>query len=467
MVQFKFTLFILLLMGSAQVYSQSSQNEKVETETDPVILAKLEQWKNLKFGLLMHWGTYSQWGIVESWSLCSEDEDWCRRKMKNYADYCREYTRLKNTFNPMKFDPVRWAAAAKYAGMKYVIFTTKHHDGFCMFDTKQTDYSITDVNCPFHTNPKANVTKEIFNAFRAQGFWTGAYFSKPDWHCNDYWAEEWATPNRNVNYSVKKYLQRWQKYCDFTFNQIKELMTGYGKLDILWLDGGWVDPKNGQDINMPKIATMARSHQPDLLIVDRTVTGKYENYRTPEQEIPDKLLDYPWETCMTMASSWSYVPGDIYKPTNKIIHLLVEIVCKGGNFLLNIGPSPEGEWADTAYLRLREIGDWMKINGEAIYNSRPVEPFKSGNFCFTVNPEGSVYIIYLAGSGETMMNDSYVVKGYQPSPGSEISILGSSGFLKWKKESEGIRIEIPARLRKKPPCRHAWTFKIQKNNTIR
>ena len=459
-----FTLLMLMMFGITPVVSQSPSGGSVETETDPVILAKLEQWKDLKFGLLMHWGTYSQWGIVESWSLCSEDEDWCKRKIKNYADYCRDYTRLITTFNPVKFDPGKWAEAARYAGMKYVIFTTKHHDGFCMFDTKLTDYRITSDNCPFHSNPRANVTKEIFNAFRAQGFWTGAYFSKPDWHCNDYWAEEWATPNRNVNYSIKKYPQRWQKYCDFTFNQIHELVSEYGKVDILWLDGGWVDPKNNQDINMPKIADMARSFQRDLLIVDRTVTGKYENYRTPEQEIPDKLLEYPWETCMTMASSWSYVPGDIYKPANKIIHMLVDIVCKGGNYLLNIGPSPEGVWADSAYARLREIGDWMKVNGEAIYRSRPVAPYKSGNICFTSGPDGALYAIYLAGQDELVMPAAIIVNGLDVPAGARVTMLGSKIRLNWKEEQgTGFRISIPASLQKNPPCRHAWTFRITKN----
>ena len=459
-----FTLLMLMMFGITPVVSQSPSGGSVETETDPVILAKLEQWKDLKFGLLMHWGTYSQWGIVESWSLCSEDEDWCRRKIKNYADYCRDYTRLITTFNPVKFDPGKWAEAARYAGMKYVIFTTKHHDGFCMFDTKLTDYRITSDNCPFHSNPRANVTKEIFNAFRAQGFWTGAYFSKPDWHCNDYWAEEWATPNRNVNYSIKKYPQRWQKYCDFTFNQIHELVSEYGKVDILWLDGGWVDPKNDQDINMPKIADMARSFQRDLLIVDRTVTGKYENYRTPEQEIPDKLLEYPWETCMTMASSWSYVPGDIYKPANKIIHMLVDIVCKGGNYLLNIGPSPEGVWADSAYARLREIGDWMKVNGEAIYRSRPVAPYKSGNICFTSGPDGALYAIYLAGQDELVMPAAIIVNGLDVPAGARVTMLGSKIRLNWKEEQgTGFRISIPDSLQKNPPCRHAWTFRITKN----
>ena len=454
-------LICLALLISLPGFSQPLLADKVETESDPVILKKLEQWKDLKFGLLMHWGTYSQWGIVESWSLCSEDEDWCRRKNKNYIEYCREYTQLKATFNPVRFDPGSWAKAARYAGMKYVIFTTKHHDGFCMFDTKQTDYSITDAACPFNSNQKANVTKEIFDAFRAEGFWAGAYFSKPDWHCNDYWAEEWATPNRNVNYSIKKYPERWQKYCDFTYNQIRELLSNYGKVDILWLDGGWVDPKNGQDINMPKIASMARGYQNDLLIVDRAVTGKYENYRTPEQEIPDRLLDYPWETCMTMATSWSYVPGDIYKPANKIIHYLAEIVCKGGNYLLNIGPSPEGEWADSAYQRLQEIGDWMNINGEAIYNSRPIAPYKSGNVCFTSNPDGTIYLIYLAAPCESTMPACVEVRGYTPVQGSILELLGATGTLKWKKGKDAnIFIEIPRSLQKAPPCSHAWTFRI-------
>ncbi|MCX6249129.1 MAG: alpha-L-fucosidase [Bacteroidetes bacterium] len=430
-------------------------------ETNPLILQKLEQWRDLKFGLLMHWGTYSQWGIVESWSLCSEDEPWCKRNMKNYVDYCRKYEKLKGTFNPVKFDPAKWASAAKYAGMKYVVFTTKHHDGFCMFDTKETDYKITSPACPFSTNKKANVVKEIFGAFREKGFWTGAYFSKADWHCNDYWAEEWATPNRNVNYDIKKYPERWKKFMDFTYNQIKELMSGYGKMDILWLDGGWVCPQNNQDINMPKIAKMARTYQPELLIVDRTVTGKYENYRTPEQEIPDKPLDYPWETCMTMATSWSYVPGDTYKPTNKIIHLLVDIIAKGGNFLLNIGPSPEGEYADTAYARLKEIGDWMKINGEAVYKSRPVAPYKAGKVCFTSLADGTIYALYLVEANEKTISPIIEINGIIPSKGGSVHLLGYSGNLSWKKTDLGLRVFIPATVQKKPPCRYAWVFRIK------
>jgi alpha-L-fucosidase len=134
----------------------------------------------------------------------------------------------------VKFDPAKWARAAKEAGMKYMVFTTKHHDGFCMFDTKTTDYRITSPNTPFHDDPRANVTKEIFDAFRAEGLWTGAYFSKPDWHSPDYWWPYFPPKDRSVNYLPTKHPERWQRFKDHTYTQIDELMTGYGR----WTSSG-------------------------------------------------------------------------------------------------------------------------------------------------------------------------------------------------------------------------------------
>ena len=222
----------LLIVGVLLVSNSKSllaQEAAYVPEKDRQVLKKLDDWQNMKFGLLMHWGPYSQWGIVESWSICSEDVDWCRRpKGISYVDYVKKYEELPKTFNPVNFDPAKWAKAAKDAGMRYVVFTTKHHDGFSMFDTKFTDYRITAPDVPFHTNPRANVTKEIFNAFRQEGMGIGAYFSKPDWHSDDYWAPEWATPDRNNNYDTRKYPERWQRFRDFTYNQINELTTEYG-----------------------------------------------------------------------------------------------------------------------------------------------------------------------------------------------------------------------------------------------
>ena len=279
-----FLFLIIISVVQAQEYLQ-----KYFPEKDTLALKQLEKWQDIKFGLLMHWGPYSQWGIVESWSICYEDEDWERRKSDNYVEYKKEYENLKKTFNPIKFDPDKWARAAKDAGMRYVVFTTKHHDGFSMFDTKQTNYKITDPACAFSSNSKANITKEIFDSFRKQGFMIGAYFSKPDWHNENYWWPNFATPDRNVNYNISSYPERWKKFVEFTHNQIMELMTDYGRLDILWLDGGWVQIMDeekikehllsakyatrpqSQDINMPELVRKAREKQPGLIVVDRAV----------------------------------------------------------------------------------------------------------------------------------------------------------------------------------------------------
>ena len=458
-----------------------AQEDRYVPETDPQVLQKLEHWQDVKFGLLMHWGAYSQWGIVESWSICSEDEPWCRRKIDNYTEYKKEYEGLKNTFNPTKFNPEKWAEAAKEAGMKYVVFTTKHHDGFCMFDTKYTDYKITGDGCPFHTNPKANVTKEIFDAFRKEGFMIGAYFSKPDWHSPDYWNPQFATPDRNVNYIIAKHPDWWASFVQYTHSQINELMTNYGQIDILWLDGGWVQPMTdeqllrirtsrhytgnnvqSQDIDMAGIVHDSREKQPGLIVVDRAVQGKFQNYLTPEARVPDKTLPYPWETCMPMATSWSYVPNDKYKSANELVHMLIDVVSKGGNLLLNIGPSELGEFAPDAYDRLHQIGEWMKINSEAIYSTKPIAPYKEGKICMTQKNDGTVYLLYLADQNETKVPSEILLTSIKPAKNATISLLGTSTKLNWKYSGTGFYATIPENIQKNPPCENAWVFKVSK-----
>jgi alpha-L-fucosidase len=472
----KFITIILLLFSSISIYAQLEKIKKYYPPTDTLVQQKLKVWQSYKFGLLMHWGTYSEWGIVESWSLCNEDEDWCKRKgpyANDYNEYKKQYEKLQTAFNPVKFNPYKWAAAAKNAGMKYVVFTTKHHDGFCMFDTKQTDYKITSVNCPFHTNSKADVTKEIFNAFRKQQFMTGAYFSKPDWHCEYYWWPYFATPNRMSNYDPAKYPDRWKQYEDFTYNQLNELCTGYGKLDLLWLDGGWVRPDSTitkeeeswiktpwrNEINMNRIAKMARENQPGILIVDRSVYGDYQNYLTPEQQVPASPLPYPWETCMTMANSWSYVPGDHYKSTNELIHSLCKIVSRGGNLLLNIGPSPDGDWDSIAYLRLHEIGEWMKINSECIYETQPFAPYEEGKIVFTAKGDQLVYAIYLADENESLPAEIFL-NTKELKKIKQISLLGF-GKINYKYDGDRIQIKNNASNKKEFNSKHAYVLKIE------
>jgi alpha-L-fucosidase len=495
MFNLKITLtFVCAMMFSIVLHAQEDHGRYVP-DPDPAIQKRIEDWKDIKFGLLMHWGPYSQWGIVESWSICPEDEGWCvPDTVKDYFAYKKQYEGLQKTFNPTKFDPQRWAKAAKDAGMKYVVFTTKHHDGFCMFDSKYTDYKITSVNTPFHTNPKADVTKEIFNAFRNEGLWIGAYFSKPDWHNENYWWPQFPPFDRNVNYNPKDYPDRWNRFVDFTHNQVMELCTGYGKVDILWFDGGWVhkldksddtpvvpgfklekDPASAdkkpylpgykvtqrpdQDIRMDELVSKVRKVQPGVIVVDRAVQGKNQNYLTPENQVPSAMLPYPWESCIIMGGGWSYSFNPEFKSSRELIHLLADIVSKGGNLLLNIGPGPDGTWYDEAYLRLKDMGDWLKINGEAIYGTRVLAPYFKDNLRFTRQKDGSAYVICLLKENEFPTEISF--QGVVPAKSAKLTILGVPGVsLKWKSEGGNCKIAVPASLLKKVPSNYAFTVKI-------
>ncbi|MBM4027736.1 MAG: hypothetical protein FJ280_20400 [Planctomycetes bacterium] len=439
-------------------------NASADQETDPLVWDKLDAFQNWKFGFMVHWGIYSQWGCIESWPLVEVDK-WARpddlpawtERGKDFERFCRDYVALNRTFNPQKFDPTKWMAAARDAGMKYVVFTTKHHDGFCLFDTKQTDYRTTDPSCPFHANPKADVVKEVFTTFRAAGFGIGADYSKSDWHHPGYWSPDRPHKDRNVNYDTSMYPEKWTAFVDFTHNIVEELMTKYGPVDILWLDGGQVRPPK-QDIDMPRLAAMARRHQPGLIVVDRTVAGRYENYRTPEQEVPEKAMPYIWETCMTMAIQWSYQPDDQYKSTCQLIHLLVNIVAKGGNFLLNVGPNADGELPEPALERMQEIGQWMRVNDEAIYGTRPIPPYKVGQVCLTRKGE-KLYAICLAEEGQTTLPERIQVPVINAAK--SVRLLGAKTAVTWTVTPEGLTVTIPPAVRQAPPCQHAWALEIE------
>jgi alpha-L-fucosidase len=427
-----------------------------EWPTDSLVKEKLEQWRDLKFGMIIHYGLYAVPGMIESWALCSED--WITRdSSSDYGDFKKWYWGLKKDFNPVNFDPEQWAAVAKQAGMRYVVFTTKHHDGFCMFDTRQTDFKIT--NGPFASNPRANIAWHVFDAFRREGFMIGAYFSKPDWHSENYWWPMYATPDRNVNYDIRKFPWRWDKFKQYTYNQVEELMTGYGKMDILWLDGGWVRPLEtvneevrswgaaipawSQDIDMPRIAAMARKAQPGLLIVDRTVHGPYENYQTPEQTIPKEKQDHPWESCITLGGAWGYVPNEHLKSTVTIIHQLIEVVAKGGSLLLGIGPKPEGTLQEAEIARLKEIGAWMAINGKAIYNTRTADKYIDGDVYFTQSKDSATLYALASLPGNAAVPQTIEWTGNLPKKGGKMKLLLSGTNVKYTVEGDKVKVTVP------------------------
>lgn len=434
--------------------------EDTEFTPDETLRRRLEWFKDLKFGLFMHWGIYCRWGCIESWPLVEEDtwarpdglEPWeeCERDIEEFR---RRYWELNRTFDPDRFAPRRWADAAQRAGMQYVVFTTKHHDGFCMFDTDQTDYKITAPPCPF-SRREVDITREVFDTFRARDFGIGAYFSKSDWHHPDYWDPDRPRPDRNPNYDTSAEPQKWERFVQFVHAQIEELMRDYGRVDILWLDGGQVRPPR-QDIRMDEIARMARSYQPHLIIADRTVGGQHENYLTPEQEVPDEPLGRAWESCITMGDGWSYRPDDDYKSARDLIRLLVEVVSKGGNLLLNIGPSPRGEFAPEAHQRLEEIGDWMEVNSGAIHGTRPVAPYRTGDFAFT-RKDTDLFVFYMPEDGQLPRSLCLPVVS-----GDEVKLLGHGRPLPFRKGDGGLEIELPAEVAADPPGHHVHVFRVE------
>ena len=372
------------------VHDQSDA-DGYEWPTDKAVLDKLDKWQDLKFGVLMHWGLYSVPGIVESWSICSEDVDWIRRTPgMAYDDYKKWYWGLKDSLNPIHFNPEKWADIMQDAGMKYMIFTTKHHDGFCMFDTKETDFSI--AHGPFRNDPRRDIARHVFDAFRQKNFYIGCYFAKPYWHCPYCWSPEFATPNRRINYKPERHPGWFEKYVSFTQRQLNELTSNYGRLDLLWLDGGWI---SGEQIGLDSILVEARKRNPGMLSVDRMIKGHNENYQTPERGVPQTKLDIPWESCITLSNDWGWTPNAPYKSSRWVINTLAEITAKGGCFVLGIGPTAQGTFEDEVVKRLHEVGQWLKRYGRAIYSTRPVDVYHDGNVWFTGSKDKkTVYAIY-------------------------------------------------------------------------
>ena len=434
-------------------------SKNYEWPTDPEVLKKLDQWQDLKFGIMFHWGVYSVSGISESWALCSEDRFTARRKKilpgATYGDFKKWYWGLADSFNPTKFNPTEWAAIMKDAGFKYLIFTTKHHDGFCMFDSKYTDYSI--AKGPYKDSKYSNVAYHVFDAFRQQNFMIGAYFSKPDWHCEYYWDPALSTPTRNPNYDIKKSPEVWAKYQQYTANQINELMSDYGKIDILWLDGGWVRKDKGQDIKLDEIMDNARKKQPGLIAVDRTVPGRNENYQTPELRIPKTQLNHPWESNITLTNTWGWNPNPKYKSVNWVINSLTEVVAKGGCLVLNVGPTGEGIIEEEVIIRLKKVGEWLRKNGAAIYSTRITPNYNCGNVWFTANKDGkTLYAIYALPEGEELPE---IIEWEGNEPSGKMTLLQNGKRVKYTCENGKVKVTLPQGLKNETL---AFSFKVKK-----
>lgn len=318
-------------------------------------------WHEAKFGMFIHWGVYAVPADATDLQGRKTIAEWY---MSNKQMQVRDYEMFAHQFNPVQFNAREWVRMAKEAGMKYIVITSKHHDGFCMFDTKLTDYNIVKAT-PFGRDPM----KELAEECKRQGVRLCFYYSIMDWHHPDYLPRRpWE---RNLRPAQGADLNR---YIDFMKGQLRELLTNYGPIGVLWFDGGW--EHNAQELRSAEVNAFIRSLQPSILINDRNHFP--EDFSTPEQTIPAGALPGGrlWETCMTINDTWGYAKNDTnWKSAEDLIRKLCDIAHKGGNFLLNVGPTAEGTFPQPIVERLQRIGQWMKVNGKSIYGTTQ-SPFR-------------------------------------------------------------------------------------------
>jgi len=394
------TLTLCLLRGRSLNQTKAAEPEKAKDYLSAVEI-DVQNWRQMKFGLFVHWGPVSLKGTEIGWSRGGER----RGRGGTGSIPAEEYDNLYKQFNPVRFNADEWVRIAKDAGMKYLVFTSKHHDGFSMFDSKYTDYKIT--NSPF----KRDVVKELADACHKAGLKLGYYYSPVDWHHPDY---------RTTTHS---------KYIDFMHNQLREICTNYGRIDIIWFDGLGGSAK---DWNSEPLFKMIRTLQPHVVINNRA--GLPADHDTPEQRIGTFQNDRPWETCMTICRQWAWKPNDNMKSLEQCLHTFIRVVGGDGNLLFNVGPMPDGRIEPRQVERLKEMGDWLKKYGHTIYGTRG-GPFKTGPWGASTHKDNKIYLHILSRPEDTLTLPSIPAKITD-------SKLLTGGSLKVKHTEEGIEISL-------------------------
>lgn len=357
-----------LLLCNLAAYSQS---KSLTNETPEQKAARMKWFTDARFGMFIHWGLYALPGRHE----------WVKQRERLTTE---QYEQYFNNFNPDQFDPKKWAKEAKAAGMKYAVLTTKHHDGFCLFDSKHTDYKSTN------TAAKRDLVKEFVEAFRAEGLKVGFYYSLIDWHHPDFTIDrihpqrernknEWSENEKRdtayyQNLNKGKDMSRYRRYMK---DQLTELLTKYGKIDILWMDFSYpgAQGKGRNDWGSIELLKTVKKLQPNIIINNRLDLNEYTDgfdFETPEQVKPQELLKYKgkyWETCQTFSGSWGYYRDEhSWKSQRQLLDLLITSVANGGNLILNVGPTARGEFDYRANKALDSLSYWMHANSRSIYN---------------------------------------------------------------------------------------------------
>jgi alpha-L-fucosidase len=384
------TLIIMLLAGFLSIVANTA-NAQLPKETEAQKTLRMKWWTDARFGMFIHWGLYA----------LPARHEWVknRERMTN-----EQYQKYFDHFYPDLYDPHEWAKRAREAGMKYVVLTAKHHEGFCLWDSKFTDYKST--NTPYGKD----LIKEYVEAFRAEGLKVGFYYSLIDWHHPDYTIDRNHPLRQETDADYERLNQGkdMNKYREYIKNQVRELLTNYGEISIIWFDFSFPG-KNGkgrEDWDSENLLKLARSLQPGIIVDDRLdlrdVEGGWD-FTTPEQvkvtkwpEVNGKRV--PWETCQTFSGSWGYYRDETtWKSPAQLIELLIESVSKGGNLLLNVGPTARGTFDYRAKERLKAMGDWMAVNSRSIYycTEAPDEFITPPNTLLTYNPDTKRLYVHL------------------------------------------------------------------------
>ncbi len=424
---------------------------------------KMAWWKDAKFGMFMHWGLYSQTAGF-----------WDGRKAVGNEHFMlyeripwKEYAKIADEFNPVKFNADEWIKTARDAGMKYFVITTKHHDGFAMYNSPLSDYDIID-RTPYAKDPM----KELAKACRKYGIRLGFYYSL---------GRDWQDPDAPTNWPTKGGRSNTWDYPDEdakVFNryferkvkpQIKEIMTQYAPVDILWFDTPGVISKTESQ----ELRDYVLSFNPNCIINSRVGNG-LGDYRVLEQDISGKIISEPWESCVTMSRNWGYIEYDtVYKSPEVLVRQLLDIISKGGNYLLNNGPKPDGTMTGKAIKNLKAVGEWVARNKEGIYGtsywiraneipghkktgstdlSKPEKNTMKDTdndatskevfpkVCFT-EKEGALYVFVCSWDGEKALIKS--LSKNKTKPISRVNLLGSSKVVKWEQTLEGLSIKLP------------------------
>jgi alpha-L-fucosidase len=352
-----------LANGAADTGDANDGQKLVSLEAKDVVNKRLAWWSDARFGMFIHWGLYSQWGCHYPGTNGEMISGGSEHMMQHLKMPLAQYAKIADVFNPTNFNADEWVAIAKNAGMKYIVITAKHHDGFAMFNSPSSDYNIVK-RTPWGRDP----IKELAEACRKAGLKFCVYYSLGrDWQDPDvptrdgYRSNTWDYPDENKK-DFSKYFERKVK------PQVRELLTQYGPIGILWFD----TPEKISRAQSEELVRLIHSLQPNC-IVNARVGGRLGDYAVQEQKIPAGGDVQPWETCMTLNGHWGYFLGDEkWKPAKTVIQNLVDIVSKGGNYLLNVGPTGQGVIPAGAVNDLEQVGAWMKVNGDSIYGTTAV-----------------------------------------------------------------------------------------------